>query len=333
MLGRARIRRVTVFVGTVLLGILVASCSAGQKPKPEAEYPAKPIQIVVPYSAGGGTDLLARAFADVVGKWVKVPITVVNMPAGGGAEGERFVANAAPDGYTLGLGTTGSIMTVPMIEGNVGYTWESFEPIAILARPSFFFVVNVNSRWKSWQELLAYMKANPDKVTYANSGLGGSAQFCAEVLAKKLGFHWRAVPFNGSSPANQAVMTGSVDVGVPSTGSAMALLGTGKLRALVLTAPKRVPAMPDVPTFKELGEDFEFTIYRMLHAPKGTPQTVIRYWEDMAKKALEDKAFVEQATKIEGEPPEFEASAECKGRLQKEYAEMKPIADEIKVSR
>jgi tripartite-type tricarboxylate transporter receptor subunit TctC len=330
-MSRLRTTKVNL-LRTVVLTIAIF-LTASSLATSQIRYPLRRILLVVPYSAGGGTDLIARAFVEAIRQWLPVPVTVLNLPAASGAEGERFVAKAIPDGYVLGFGTTGSVLTLPMIQGDVGYTWESFEPIAILTKPSFVIVCNVKSPWKAWAELLAFMKANPGKVTYANSGLGGSAQFAAELLSKKLGFKWTPVPFQGSAPAIQAVMAGSVDVGVPSTGSAIPLLGTGKLRFLAITAPKRIPQLPDVPTFKELGYDFEFIIWRMLHAPKGTPEVVLEYWEDMVKKALRQPTFVEELTKIEGEPPDFEGRAQAKARLKREYAQLKPVADLIRVSR
>jgi tripartite-type tricarboxylate transporter receptor subunit TctC len=299
-----------------------------QKEEKKAKFPSKPLELVVPYSAGGGTDQVARTFATSASEYTEVPVRVVVMPGSGGAEGTKFIADSEPDGYKVSFGTLGSALTTPLIE-DVGYTHEDLEPIAIVTEPSFVIVVNPDAPWNDFKEFVQYMKDNPGKVSYGSSGAGGSAQFGAELLADSLGFEWKHVPFNGSSEAVAQVMGGNIDASFPSTGSSIAQINAGKLKALAVTGSKRLDALPDVPTVSELGYDYVYGTWRGILAPAGIPEEARQFWIDLAKKVTENETFIKLATKLEGEPPAYLGGDDFKTRVQKQGKQFKPIAEDI----
>lgn len=293
------------------------------------DYPSRPIESIVPYSAGGGTDQVGRLWAQIATTYSDVPIRHVVMPGAGAAQGSKFVADANPDGYTLTFGTSASLVSVGMLE-DVGYTHESFEPVATVTAPSFAFVVPPDSEFETWTELLEYSKANPGEITYGVSGSGGSPGILVAGLQERLGFEWTMVPFDGSSAAVLAAAAGDVDLAVPSLGSALDQIEAGIVRPLVQTGPERSAALPDTPTFIDEGTDFEFTIWRSIGVPAGTPDCVIEHLADLAEKVHQNEEWQELAGNIEGEPPIFLGPEESKTLWEEYEAFLEPIVDELR---
>ena len=260
----------------VLLG-LVAGCGGGDAGNGAAaaggdqceNYPEKPIEMIVPYAPGGGTDSIGRLIASIWPEYIDGGVRVSTQPGAGGAQGTQTVAQAEADGYTLSFGTMGSILTAGVLV-DTGYTYEDFAPVGIVTEPSFVFVVGPDSPFKTLDELVAFSKENPGKVSYGSSGAGGSAHTMAAAAAKVLGVEWAHVPFDGSSEAVVAAAGGNVDFAVPSTGSTLEQIDSGLVNALAVTAAERVEGL-DAPTFGELGHDFTFVIWRGVFAPAGTP--------------------------------------------------------------
>jgi tripartite-type tricarboxylate transporter receptor subunit TctC len=290
-------------------------------------FPSKQIQLVVPYSAGGGTDVVARQFAAAAGRIANVQIQVVPMPGGGGTRGSKHVAEATADGYTLLFGTLGSNITAPLLN-DVGYRPDSFEPIAIVSAPSFIFATKPDFQVRTLQELIALSKRQ--RLTYGSSGAGGSAHVAMELFAKKAGAEFRHVPFNGSSEAVVAVMGGHVSLALPSTGSALQQIRAGQIRGIAITSDERTPQAPDIPTVKEGGVDYSFATWRAVLAPKGTPAAVQQFLLDLSGRVTRDPEFVTQATRVEGEPPTFVGGAEFRRRYEQETAEQRELAPSLR---
>ena len=293
------------------------------------DYPSRPIESIVPYSAGGGTDQVGRLWAQIASTYSDVPIRHVVMPGAGAALGSKFVADAEPDGYTMTFGTSASLVSVGMLE-DVGYTHEAFEPVATVTAPSFVFVVPPDSPFKTWTELLEFSKENPGEITYGVSGSGGSPGILVAGLEEELGFEWTMVPFDGSSAAVLAAAAGDVDLAVPSLGSALDQIEAGIIRPLVQTAPERSVALPDTPTFIDEGTDFEFTIWRAIGVPAGTPDCVIDHLAGLAKQVHDNEEWQELAGNIEGEPPIFLGPAESETLWEEYEAFLEPIVDELR---
>jgi tripartite-type tricarboxylate transporter receptor subunit TctC len=304
--------------------------SDAEKPAEKAEkFPSKPLELIVPYSAGGGTDTVARAFASVASSYSDVPIRVVVMPGSGGAEGSKYVADAEPDGYKINIGTMGSHLTTPLLE-DVGYTTDSFIKVASVSEPTYLITVSVDSPFNTFEELIEQAKANPGTLSYGSSGAGGSAHFGMEILSGKIGIELKHVPFNGSSEAIAQTMGGNVDLSFPTAGSGLKHVTGGKLKALAVTGKKRLDALPDVPTIKELGYDYVFNIWRGMFLPVGTPEDRVKYWENLIKQVSEDETFIKLVTRAEGIPPEFAGTEAFTESYNQQVKEIKPIADKMR---
>lgn len=338
--NRAKAR---VIAMVAALGMVLAACggsddtsaapAAPAVPAAPAEvcdgFPNRPIDIIVPYTAGGGTDQVGRLWAQIASLYSPVPIRHQTMPGAGAALGSRFVAEADKDGYTLSLGTSASIVSVGMLE-DAGYDKDSFNAVAIITAPSFVFVTAPNSPFQTWSELLEYSKANPGLITYGVSGAGGSPGILVSGLQEILGFEWTLVPFDGSSAGVLAAAAGDVTLSVPSLGSALDVIAAGTVRPLIQTGTQRVPAIDGTPTFIDEGVDFSFTIWRTIAAPAGTPECVINILADIAEKVHANEEWVTLSTRIEGEPPIFFGPADSRAQYDGYASFLEPLVPSLR---
>jgi tripartite-type tricarboxylate transporter receptor subunit TctC len=256
-----------------------------------AEYPEREVTIIVPASAGGGTDLVTRVLGDLMAKDLGKPVVVVNKPGGGALVGFKATAAAKPDGYTLGISTTSQILQ--KYSASSYLDWRVFSPIALHNYDPAAFTVKVDAPWKSIEEALAFAKANPMKMRVANSGPGAIWHVAAALLGNKLGIQFTHVPYGGANPAVVALAGGHVEAASVSPAEVGTLVRGGQLRILAIASQKRDPLFPEVPTFKERGIDFTFGVWRCLVAPKDTPKDIIARLEKSANKAVHDPQFVE----------------------------------------
>jgi tripartite-type tricarboxylate transporter receptor subunit TctC len=260
-----------------------------------AEYPEKEITLIVPWAAGGGTDLVSRVLADVMKKDLGKPVIVVNKPGGGGLMGFKQIAAANPDGYTVGIVTPSMILQKYTASSYLD--WRELAPIAIHNNDPAAFTVKIDSPWKTLQEAMDFAKANPLKMKIGNSGTGAIWHVVAALLGNKLGIQFTHVPYGGGGPAAVAAAGGHVEATTVSPAEVGMLVKGGKLRILAITDDKRDPQFPDVPTFKEAGVDFTFGTWRCLAAPKATPKEIIAKLERATRKAVHDPQFVDFMTK------------------------------------
>ena len=253
------------------------------------EWPTKPVRLVVPFAAGGATDLLGRALAVELGRQWKQTVVVDNRPGAGGAVGAEAVAKAAPDGYTLLL-ASGSMFTVnPFIYQKLPYSGESFEMISKVASGPMVVTVNSKVPARTLPELISYAKANPGKLTIASAGNGSQVHIAGEAFAEAAGVEFVHVPYKGDGPANADLMAGNVDLTVGNINSISPLLKGGRLRALAVTGKERSSLLPDVPTVAEAGlEGFSFYGWFALMAPAGTPRELTaRMYADLERAVAE----------------------------------------------
>jgi putative tricarboxylic transport membrane protein len=266
----------------VILTVMCIALGAGEV-QAAGKYPEKPITFVIQSSAGGGSDIFARTLSAAVEKekLLPQPIIVENKPGGSGAIAYAYVAGKKKDPYYI-LTATPSFLTTPLM-GLTPVGLKDFTPIANFAFDQFMLMVNVNSKYKSVNEIVAYAKANPKKVTIGGTQLGGSDSLAIYQVEKAAGIQFNYIVFNGGGEVNAALLGGHVDMASSNPGEALELYKAGKVRILGVLAEKRLALAPEVPTMKEQGVDAVFVQNRGITAPADIPPE--------ARKVLEEALF------------------------------------------
>lgn len=255
-------------------------------------YPTKPIRLIVPFAAGGTTDIVARSVADGIGRELGQPVVVENRGGGGGAIGADALAKSAPDGYTLGIATVSTMATNPATNARNPYDpIKDFAPISNLVNVPNVLTVNPKVPAKSVHEFVTLLKSNPGKFSYASAGKGSISHLDGELFKFLTKTDMVHIPYRGSGPALNDTLAGQVSAQFDNLPSSMPFIQAGKLRALAVAAPKRVEGLPDVPTFSEAGmKDMNNMAWYGLVAPANTPAAVIARVHDAAVKTLQDPA-------------------------------------------
>ncbi len=241
-----------------------------------AGYPDKPVTIIVPFPPGGSTDMLARFMTQKMSEKLGQPIVVENKPGATGAIGATQVKRAAPDGYTLLAASIGVWATNPFLQKNLAYDpAKDFDLLTVAVRSPNILVVNPNVPVKDVAELVAYLKKNPEKVTFASSGAGSSDHLSAAVFWQKTGTSGIHVPYKGGGPAISDLIAGHAEASFQNLNNVIGHIKAGKLKALATTGEKRSLLLPDVPTLAETGvKDAVIWSWQALGAPKGLPADV-----------------------------------------------------------
>lgn len=297
-----------------VLAVLVFVAGAPIQPAAAQEpYPSRPISLVVPFPPGGVADLTARPVAAAMEKTLKQPVGVVNKTGAAGAVGMQFVATSKPDGYTLLLALS-SISIIPEADKLFGrppaFTVDQFAPVALISADPTILVVRAESPWKTAKEFIEDAKKRPNQISYSSSGIYGTLHMAMELLSHGAGIKLRHVPYGGAGPALTALLGGHVDALASGPSVVLPQIKAGKLRALAGWGDKRVAALPDLPTFKELGyPEAEFYIWAGLFAPKGTPEPVLRTLREAARAGVADPDFKSAMDKLET-PIAFKQGAE-----------------------
>ena len=275
-------------------------------------YPTKSIRIVVPFPPGGATDMLARDVAQKLTEVWAQPVIVDNRPGAAGNIGSELVAKAAPDGYTLEMGTVGTHAINASLYAKMPYDHvKDFVPVILVASVPNVLVVNPAVPVNSVAELVAYAKANPGKLNFASSGAGTSIHLSGELFKTMAGVQMTHIPYKGSAPALQDLIGGQVQLMFDNLPPSLPQIKAGKLRALAVTSAARAPALPDVPTVAEAGlPGFEASSWFGLLAPAGTPPTIVaRLNAEVAKwlatPEAKDKLSKQGANAAGGTPEDF----------------------------
>ncbi len=274
-LPRKRGRRLVIWSAAVVLAGIV---TFGAAPLTFAQdYPTRPITLVVPYAAGGGNDAMARAVADRMGAALGQQIVIENRGGAGGSIAMRQVARTTPDGYTLGLGGTGTLAIDPSLYPNVGYDpRRDFAPIGLIATSALVVLVNPQMPAATLKDLLALAKSEPGRINFASAGSGSGMHLGTELLAFMAGITMTHIPYKGSAPALTDLLGGHVAVYLSSLPPAVGLVREGKVRALAVTGLTRSKTFPDVPTVAEAAlPGFEAVLHYGIVAPAGTPRPVV----------------------------------------------------------
>lgn len=249
-----------------------------------ADYPTRPITIVVGYSAGGGVDAMARIMADKLPALLGQPVVVENRPSVGAIVGTTYVSKAKPDGYTLIMGAPGPMIFNHAVYAKLPYTVQDFTPISFVSDSPLLLLVNANNPAKTVQDLVNQSKQNPDKSNYAASS--ASFQLITELFNKKTGARFTHIPYKGANDSVLAVMSGDVTMALVDAGPASVGLQSGRVKALAVTSAARLKDYPNVPTLSELGVDLKVSLWIGLLAPAGTPPEIVRQLQDSVAKVV-----------------------------------------------
>ena len=298
-----------IFILALGLGAILSPTSFAQ-----SNYPAKPINFIVPYGAGGGADSRSRQIAQKMSVILKQPIIVDNKPGAGGNIGTEFISRAAPDGYTIGMGNFAPMAVNKTLFGNLRYDPETdLTPIILVEKGPLVLVVNPSSPYKTVQDIVVAAKAKPGTLTFSSGGIGGSHQLSAELFEQNAGIEMIHVPYKSGSAGLTDLMAGNVTMMFDQMYSAMPSIKAEKLRPIAITSKKRSPLLPNIPSFAEVGyPKVEVLNWQGLIAPKGTPKAIIDQLNAAANEALKDpqlrELMLSQGNEIGGgSPAEFAA--------------------------
>ena len=284
---------------------IVASlfCSSGAR---AAEYPDRPITLMVAFAPGGSMDLSSRAVAAAAEKLIGKPIVVENKGGGGGTVALALVANAKPDGYTLCAATSTGIVRAPQMQQVTYKPLKSFTPIIGFASPQNAIVVKSDAPWKTLKEFLDYAKKNPGKVKYSTTGVGSAMHHVMAYLELKEGIKWIHVPYKGTADAMTALMGGHVDA-CSSGPEHVPFARQGQVKILAYCEERRNPKIPDIPTLKELGYDWANETVFSIVGPAGLPPAVLAKLESAFSKAKDGPEFTAVIDKLDLVPVYYNA--------------------------
>ena len=285
----------------VILSLFVVTSIAGSGGA--QEYPTKVVTMMVPFAAGGPTDTVARLIAVPMTKSLKQQVIIENVGGAGGTIAGNRVAKAAPDGYTILIHHIG-MSTAPALYRKLPYNpLEDFEHIGIINEVPMTMVAKRDFPAKDLKELIAYVKANKDKVNYANAGLGAASHLCGMLFMTAIQTDVTTVPYSGTAPAMNDLLGGQVDFMCDQTTNTTSQIKAEKIKVYAVTTKKRVPSLPNVPTMDEAGlKGFEVSIWHALYAPKKTPKAVVEKLTKALQEALKDATVKKRFGDLGTEP-------------------------------
>jgi tripartite-type tricarboxylate transporter receptor subunit TctC len=292
-----------------------------------ADFPSRPITLVIPFPPGGATDVNGRVIAQRLGKELGQPVIIENRAGAGTVVGASYVSKAAPDGYTL-LISSGSTFTVnPAIRATLPYDpVKSFDPIGIAGRVALILLANSEVPVQTVKQFVDYVKASPGKYSYGSFGTGTTAQFAGETMLHATGLKMTHIPYKGSAPAMTDLMGGQIPFSIDTVSAAIPQLKSGKIKAIALTTAKRSALLPDVPTFAESGyASVDMDSWLMIAVPKGVPADVKAKLEKALAATIADP---ETRTKLLGQglEPAFSSSTASSELINRELPLMRAVA-------
>jgi tripartite-type tricarboxylate transporter receptor subunit TctC len=293
-----------------------------------AEFPSKPVTLIVPFAAGGPTDTMARLMAQQFQAIFKQTVLVENAPGAGGTIGVDKVVRASPDGHTVLLMHIG-MSTAPALYKKLPFDpMKDLEPIGQVADVPMTLVARSTLPASNMKELLPWLKANRDKVTLANAGLGAASHLCGLLFMSTVGIDLTTVPYKGTAPAMSDLVGGQVDLLCDQTTQTVQQIKSGKVKAIGTTSPRRLSQLPDVPTLAEQGlTGFELGVWHGLYAPRGTPKAVIDRLNAALQATIKDPGFRARLAEFGVEPVSLDLATPqgLRGHLAKEIEKWGPI--------
>lgn len=308
--------------------LMLAGLAAAALAQAQGNWPTKPITLVVPFAAGGPTDVVARTLGAAMSKGLGQTVVVENKLGAGGTVAASAVAKAAPDGYTFFIHHNG-MATAPALYRKLSFDpLKDFEfvsqavevPMTLLARKDFPAA--------NFQELVTYLRANKEKINLANAGLGAVSQLCGMMFQRAIGVQFTEVPFQGTAPAMNALLGGQVDVLCDQTTQTVPQIKAGNVKMYGVTTKKRVKVLPNAPTLAEQGlKDFEVVVWHGIYAPKGTPKPIIDRMNAAVRTALKDPDVVKRMDDLGAEIVEDRANTPeaLQGWLKSEIDKWGPV--------
>ena len=291
---------------------LAASALGFTSARAQQQYPSKPIKLVVPYAAGGGTDTIARVIAQGIGQAIGQTMIVENNGAAGGNVATQQAAIAEKDGYTVLMANQGPMVVNPHLFKSMKVdTLKAFDPVTLLASAPLVVVVPKDSKFKDLKELVAFAKANPEKLNFGSAGNGSASHLATLLLEKAAGFRSIHIPYRGAGPAISDLISSKTDFMVTTFPSILGQIQSGLVRALGVTSKTRSPAFPDLPAVAELGwPDYEASAWYGFVVPAGTPKPIVDRLRAATLDALKspllmDRLGKEGATPIGNSPEDF----------------------------
>ena len=288
------------FIGALALALLGTSAGAA-----DPNYPTRSISLVVPFAAGGPTDVVARIVSDHMSRTLGQQFVVENIGGAGGTTGMARVAAAEPDGYTLGVGNMGTQSAAPALYPNLKYDpATSFAQIGIANFTPQAIVSKKDNPAKDLKEFIAYLKANQDKLSYGHAGVGSISHVSGTLFNSQFGLKPALVAYRGTAPALNDLVGGQIDYMVDQSLNVIPQIKAGTIKVFAIAAAQRLESLPDVPTSKEAGVDFIFSAWNAMVAPKGTAKEIIAKLNEALNKALDDPATVKRYVELGSTTPE-----------------------------
>jgi tripartite-type tricarboxylate transporter receptor subunit TctC len=318
---------------TLSMGVCAAVMSVSSLAFAQADYPNRTITLVVPFPPGGVTDIAGREVARNLTKYLNQPVVVENKVGAGGNIGTQYVARSKPDGYTLGLLTVSAMSIAPHVTKNLGFNpSKDFTPLTNVITTDGAIVANVAAPYNTVQELIAFAKANPDKVNYASVGNGSIPHLTAEMFSQRAGIKMTHVPYKGAGPAMQDLLANQIPISFEtSLATALNNVASGRLKILALTGPQRSPAVPNVPTVAESGyPNFSAQGWFGLFGPANLPPNVVAALNKATTDALRDPEVIARFEKL-GVRPDPQTPSDFTKFLAAESTKWGNVAKSIKL--
>jgi tripartite-type tricarboxylate transporter receptor subunit TctC len=285
---------ILAMVSFVLFGVSSAAA---------ADYPTRAITIIVPFTTGGPSDTVGRMLAVPMSKALNVQVIVENVEGAGGTIGANRVAKSPPDGYTILLHHIGHSTALALYRKLPYHPIDDFEPIGLVNETPMTLVAKKDFPAKDLKELIAYVRANKDKVILANAGVGAASHLCGALFMSAIGTDLTTIPYRGTGPAMNKLLEGHVDVMCDQTPNTISQIKAGKIKVYGVTARKRIPSLPNIPTLDEAGlKGFEVSVWHALYAPKGTPKPIIDKLTNVLHVALKDSMVKQRFADLGTEP-------------------------------
>lgn len=292
-------------------------------------YPDRPVTIVVPFSAGGPTDTVARLVSEVMSRELGQQVLVQNVGGAGGTLGAGQVAEAGADGYTLLIHHIG-MSTAPTLYRNLPYDpLTDFTPVGLITAVPMTLIAKKDFEPTTLQELVDYVKANGDQVTYGNAGIGAASHLCGMLLMEAIGTQMTTVPYQGTGPMMTDLLGGQIDMSCDQTTNTTSQILAGEVKAYAVTVPERLDNLPDLPTTKEAGLDLEVSVWHGLYGPAGMPEDVVTKLQSALQAALADETVAARFAELGTTPVTAEEAtpAALTETLTSQIAVWKPVIE------
>ncbi|MEO3471960.1 tripartite tricarboxylate transporter substrate-binding protein [Roseomonas sp. CAU 1739] len=285
------------YVSRRTLAIAMAAVASGfaAPALAQANYPNRPITMIIPFAAGGPTDTVGRLIAQAMGADLGQPVVVENVGGAGGTLGAQRVANARPDGYTILLHHIG-MATIPTLYRRLAYDpVNGFEPLGLVTEVPMTLIARRNIEANTLADLVALIRQRGEALNYANAGIGAASHLCGLLLMKAVDTRMTTVPYRGTGPAMNDLVGGTVDLMCDQTTNTTEQIRAGTVRAFAVTTPERIGALPDLPTSAQGGlPGFEVSVWHGLYAPRGTPAPIVERLNQALLKALQDPGIAQR---------------------------------------